>query len=114
MRHSRAAMRQGNKGTSMNDSPIQIKRYPNRRYYARNTSTYVTLQEIEAMIQSGMTVEIRDSQTGEDLTRSVLDPDHRGAATGKDVALSHGHAAPYSPVQRCHVRFSCGTTSDTR
>ena len=56
----------------MTDDPIMIKRYPNRRYYARNTSKYVSLQEIEEMVQSGETVEIRDSQTGEDLTRPVL------------------------------------------
>ena len=51
---------------------IQIKRYPNRRYYARHTSQYVSLQEIEELVQSGETVEIRDSQSGEDLTRTVL------------------------------------------
>ncbi|MBI2477938.1 MAG: polyhydroxyalkanoate synthesis regulator DNA-binding domain-containing protein [Planctomycetia bacterium] len=56
----------------MTGDPIQIKRYPNRRYYSRNTSQYVSLQEIEEMVQKGETVEIRDSQSGEDLTRTVL------------------------------------------
>ena len=56
----------------MSGEPIQIKRYPNRRYYARQSSKYVSLSEIEAMVQSGSTVEITDSQTGEDLTRAVL------------------------------------------
>lgn len=56
----------------MTDNPIQIKRYPNRRYYARNTSKYVSLQEIEEMVKDGDSVEIRDSQTNEDLTRAVL------------------------------------------
>ena len=56
----------------MPKTPIQIKRYPNRRYYARHTSQYVSLKEIEELVQSGETVEIRDSQTGEDLTRTVL------------------------------------------
>ena len=56
----------------MSDSPISIKRYPNRRYYASNTSSYISLQEIEALVQEGHTVEIRDSQTGDDLTRTVL------------------------------------------
>jgi polyhydroxyalkanoate synthesis repressor PhaR len=56
----------------MAGDPIQIKRYPNRRYYARNTSQYVSLQEIEDMVQAGETVEIRDSQSGDDLTRAVL------------------------------------------
>ena len=53
-------------------APIQINRYPNRRYYARQLSKYVSLREIEEMIQSGETVEIRDSQSGEDMTQSVL------------------------------------------
>jgi polyhydroxyalkanoate synthesis repressor PhaR len=51
---------------------LQIKRYPNRRYYSRNASKYVSLKEIEELIQAGETVEIRDSQTDDDLTRSVL------------------------------------------
>lgn len=56
----------------MTDDPILIKRYPNRRYYARNTSKYVSLKEIEEMVQDGETVEIRDSQTGDDMTQAVL------------------------------------------
>jgi polyhydroxyalkanoate synthesis repressor PhaR len=52
--------------------PIRIKRYPNRRFYASNTSRYVSLPEIEQMIRVGGTVEIVDSQSGEDLTRQVL------------------------------------------
>jgi len=56
----------------MATAPIVIKRYPNRRFYARAASAYVSLAEIERMIRDGKTVEIRDSQTGEDLTRTVL------------------------------------------
>jgi polyhydroxyalkanoate synthesis repressor PhaR len=56
----------------MSPEPIRIKRYPNRRFYASNTSRYVSLPEIEQMIRDGATVEIVDSQTGEDLTRTVL------------------------------------------
>jgi polyhydroxyalkanoate synthesis repressor PhaR len=56
----------------VSDEPIRIKRYPNRRLYASHTSKYVSLPEIEEMIASGQTVEIVDSQSGEDLTRSIL------------------------------------------
>jgi polyhydroxyalkanoate synthesis repressor PhaR len=56
----------------MAKSPILITRYPNRRFYARNESKYVSLEGIEQMIREGETVEIRDSQTDEDLTRAVL------------------------------------------
>jgi polyhydroxyalkanoate synthesis repressor PhaR len=56
----------------MSTEPIRIKRYPNRRYYATHTSRYVSLPEIEQLIRDGATVEIVDSQSGEDLTRAVL------------------------------------------
>ncbi|MCC6491803.1 MAG: polyhydroxyalkanoate synthesis regulator DNA-binding domain-containing protein [Pirellulales bacterium] len=52
--------------------PIRIKRYPNRRFYAGHTKSYVSLGDIEALIRSGQDVEIVDSQTGEDLTRQLL------------------------------------------
>jgi len=56
----------------MPEEPIQIRRYPNRRFYNRDTSKYVSLQEIETLIQTGKRVEIHDSQSDKDLTRSVL------------------------------------------
>ena len=56
----------------MSQEPIRIKRYPNRRFYASHTSKYVSLPEIEDIIRAGETVEIRDSQTGEDITRAIL------------------------------------------
>ncbi len=56
----------------MSDEPIRIKRYPNRRLYASHTSRYVSLPEIEQMIRDGATVEMVDSQTGDDITRTVL------------------------------------------
>ena len=51
---------------------IQIRRYPNRRFYDRSASKYISLEDIEALVRSGKDVEIRDSQSDEDLTRSVL------------------------------------------
>jgi polyhydroxyalkanoate synthesis repressor PhaR len=56
----------------MSGERIQIARYPNRRFYARHTSKYVSLREIEEFVRAGNTVEIRDSQSDEDLTRAVL------------------------------------------
>jgi polyhydroxyalkanoate synthesis repressor PhaR len=56
----------------MSNPPVQIKRYPNRRFYARNTSKYVSLQELEEMVRRGERLEILDNQTGEDITRQVL------------------------------------------
>src|SRR3990170_2206144 len=61
-----------NRSFSMPDEPVRIKRYPNRRFYASHTSKYVSLPEIEQLIRDGLTVEIVDSQSGEDITRVIL------------------------------------------
>jgi polyhydroxyalkanoate synthesis repressor PhaR len=57
---------------SMSEATVQITRYPNRRFYARDTSTYVSLEDIETMVRKGQNVEIRDSQSDENLTAVVL------------------------------------------
>ena len=51
---------------------ISIKRYPNRRLYDRQSRRYITLQDLEDLVLDGKTIEVRDSRTGEDLTRAIL------------------------------------------
>ena len=51
---------------------VTIIRYPNRRLYDRSRGTYVTLQDVEDTVRRGGNVSVRDSKTGEDLTRSLL------------------------------------------
>jgi polyhydroxyalkanoate synthesis repressor PhaR len=51
---------------------VEITRYPNRRLYDRNHKTYVTVGEIETMVLAGHEVRVRDSKSGEDLTRVIL------------------------------------------
>jgi len=53
-------------------NPIQINKYPNRRYYDTIASRHVTLQEIHDLIISGKDVVVTDTKTGEDLTNAVL------------------------------------------
>ena len=52
--------------------PITIKKYANRRLYNTGTSTYVTLEDLAAMVKSGEDFVVYDAKTGEDITRSVL------------------------------------------
>jgi polyhydroxyalkanoate synthesis repressor PhaR len=52
--------------------PVPITRYPNRRLYDRKQGKYITLQEIADMVRQGQTVTVRDSRTGDDLTRAIL------------------------------------------
>ncbi|MFO0888449.1 MAG: polyhydroxyalkanoate synthesis regulator DNA-binding domain-containing protein [Isosphaeraceae bacterium] len=51
---------------------ITIKRYPNRRLYDRQSRRYITLQDLEDLVTGGKKIEVRDSRTGEDLTRAIL------------------------------------------
>jgi polyhydroxyalkanoate synthesis repressor PhaR len=49
-----------------------LKKYPNRRLYDTQLSTYITLADVKAMVLSGEHFEVRDAKSGEDLTRSIL------------------------------------------
>ncbi|WP_440111297.1 polyhydroxyalkanoate synthesis repressor PhaR [Acidovorax sp. BL-A-41-H1] len=49
-----------------------IKKYPNRRLYDTDTSTYITLAEVRQLVMDHQVVVVRDAKTGEDLTRSIL------------------------------------------
>ena len=49
-----------------------IKKYPNRRLYDTETSTYITLAEIRQLVMKTATFVVRDAKSNEDLTRSIL------------------------------------------
>jgi len=49
-----------------------IKKYPNRRLYDTDTSTYITLSDVRELVMAGALFVVRDAKSGEDLTRSIL------------------------------------------
>ena len=49
-----------------------IKKYPNRRLYDTDTSTYITLAEVKQLVMASQPIVVRDAKTNEDLTRSIL------------------------------------------
>ncbi|BBL25389.1 MULTISPECIES: polyhydroxyalkanoate synthesis repressor PhaR [Comamonas] len=49
-----------------------IKKYPNRRLYDTDTSSYITLAEVRQLVIEREPVVVRDAKSGEDLTRSIL------------------------------------------
>src|ERR1700741_3227105 len=57
---------------SKSAEPITIKKYANRRLYNTGTSTYVTLEDLAAMVKTGEDFVVYDAKTGEEITRSVL------------------------------------------
>ena len=61
--------------TSSKDSKASqrvIKKYPNRRLYDTDTSTYITLAEIKQLVMDSESFAVVDAKSGEDLTRSIL------------------------------------------
>ena len=49
-----------------------IKKYPNRRLYDTDISSYITIEDVRQLIVDGEEFEVRDAKSGEDLTRQVL------------------------------------------
>lgn len=49
-----------------------IKKYPNRRLYDTGESCYIKLGAVKEMIEQNITIKVIDSQTEEDITRSIL------------------------------------------
>jgi polyhydroxyalkanoate synthesis repressor PhaR len=60
------------KSMAKTDQPTTIKKYANRRLYNTGTSTYVTLEDLAAMVKEGEDFLVYDAKTGDDITRSVL------------------------------------------
>jgi polyhydroxyalkanoate synthesis repressor PhaR len=53
-------------------SPRIIKKYPNRRLYDTETSTYITLAEVKDLVLQYKEFQVQDAKSGDDLTRAIL------------------------------------------
>ena len=66
---------------------VQLRRYPNRRYYDSARSQHLTLEDIFRLICEGHQVQVNDSKSGEDITVRVLAQLILEQAPGKLAAL---------------------------
>ncbi|HVZ43161.1 MAG TPA: polyhydroxyalkanoate synthesis repressor PhaR [Ramlibacter sp.] len=92
------------KKTSGAPRPAQrvIKKYPNRRLYDTDTSTYITLADVKQLVMEGESFVVRDAKTNDDLTRAILlqiilEEEAGGAPMFSEAALAniirfYGHA----------------------
>jgi polyhydroxyalkanoate synthesis repressor PhaR len=53
-------------------TPRIIKKYPNRRLYDTETSSYITLAEVKELVLGYKEFQVQDAKSGEDLTRAIL------------------------------------------
>ena len=49
-----------------------IKKYPNRRLYDTETSSYITLADVKKLVLDQVDFKVEDAKSHEDLTRSIL------------------------------------------
>src|SRR5215218_4476776 len=49
-----------------------IKKYPNRRLYDTETSSYITLQDVKKLVLEQVEFRVEDAKSKDDLTRSIL------------------------------------------
>ena len=71
-----------------------IKKYPNRRLYDTDTSTYITLADVKQLVMDSELFVVRDPKSNEDLTRSILlqiilEEEAGGAPMGREAALDN-------------------------
>jgi len=94
---------QSKKASATEPAQRVIKKYPNRRLYDTNTSSYITLTEVKRLVMDSEPLVVRDAKTGDDLTRSILlqiilEEEAGGAPMFSEAALAniirfYGHAA---------------------
>jgi polyhydroxyalkanoate synthesis repressor PhaR len=56
----------------MTQQPRIVKKYPNRRLYDTETSSYITLADVKKLVLDTVAFKVEDAKTHEDLTRSIL------------------------------------------
>ena len=56
----------------MTPAPRIIKKYPNRRLYDTETSSYITLADVKKLVLEQVEFKVEDAKSHEDLTRSIL------------------------------------------
>lgn len=65
-------MAETEQGRATGETIVVLKKYANRRIYDTTSSRYVTLGEVEAMVQQGKDIVVTDARSGEDITKEIL------------------------------------------
>jgi polyhydroxyalkanoate synthesis repressor PhaR len=69
---ARAIAPKTTRGTQMAPPVRLIKKYPNRRLYDTQTSTYITLADVKQLVLEQEEFQVIDAKSGEDLSRQIL------------------------------------------
>src|ERR1700756_4348146 len=58
--------------STSHSKPLDIRKYPNRRYYDVTRSQHLTLEDIRSLVREGHDIRVTDSKTSNDITAKVL------------------------------------------
>lgn len=74
MQHKKEATpnQKDNAGNAASSALRMIKKYPNRRLYDTQTSSYITLADVKDLVLKHEQFQVVDAKTSENLTRSIL------------------------------------------
>jgi polyhydroxyalkanoate synthesis repressor PhaR len=64
--------RKTNEAFAGNGDAIIIKKYANRRLYNTSSSSYITLDDLAAMVRENIEFQVLDAKSGDDITHSIL------------------------------------------
>jgi len=84
---------------------VLIKKYPNRRLYDTEKSTYVTLTQVSDMIRAGRQVEVIDAKTEENVTAFILTQIVLEQAKNRNLLLPE-------PLLHLIIRYGDGVLND--
>ncbi len=68
----KSSSRSGAGGGDAADGVVTIKKYANRRLYDTRKSSYITLEDLAAMVRTGQEFRVVDAKSDEDITHNVL------------------------------------------
>lgn len=75
----------------MNQPPVRIKRYQNRKLYDTELSRYVQLDDIAKLIKKGRSIEVVDNKRHSDITDlTLMSVIHQNETAAKSKPLSMG------------------------
>ncbi len=64
--------RKAKDAASLSGEAVTIKKYANRRLYNTASSSYITLEDLAAMVRENVEFQVLDAKTGDDITHSIL------------------------------------------
>ncbi len=102
------------------DSSRTIKKYPNRRLYDTETSTYITLADVKQLVLDNVGFKVVDAKSNEDITRSILlqiilELESEGVPMfNANMLFSFSSGRPYTPMDQWNLLGDNGINSTTK